>query len=217
MADVPDSDSDSPLVFSEEELSLEHRMLQAGLSALAAIAGSEEEFRKRIIDQGSHKIILELLRHQEPRVRASACQGVMALARSEKIVKAVLFSEGVAPMLFRLLSDRYLEVQSNAAAAICNVTLDFQRQICENAEWVQRLVELTQSRHAILRTRSVFALKNLVFMPTLETKAAVMSRLTYPRLFRLLDDEDPSVQEQAICIFRNILYKKNEDIQQASS
>ncbi len=198
------SSGDSP------ELGPEQRLLQAGLTALAVICSSHEEFRKKVFDSGNHKAILEELKHPEARIRAAACQVVVSLARAEKFAKNVLVTEGAIPLLHKLLFDKYIDVELAATSALCNIALEFQTQVCAEGECVKRLVDLTQSKEAALRYRAMFAVKNLVFQTSSETKKSVMERLGYARLVALIDDEDATVGEQAICTLRNVLHERPE-------
>ena len=207
-------DVDDLLVFSDQELMPEHKMLHFGLNAIAAICSTQEETRRRFLEQGNHKVVVELLKHSEPKIRSSACQALVSLARAEKAPKNALVTEEFIAILHRLLYDAYLDVQVNAASVLCNLTLDFQKQIASCPDCVRRLAELTQSKHSTLRFKAIFALKNLLFSPTSDVKKTVLANLTYARIMELLDDEEPSIQEQAIITLRNLMHKKPEGLQE---
>lgn len=205
-------DSEDPLIFSDHELTLENKLIYYSLCGLAAITSFNEDFRKRIIEHNYHKNIMEMLKNNEPKIRSAACLCITSLARAEKSTKSALVFEGISQILYKLLFDKYLEVQQNAASALCNVALEFQKQVCENADCIKRLVELSQSKHTMLRYKAVFALKNLVFQTPTDIKKLIIGKLSYPKLFELFDDEEPTVQEQAICIMRNVMHKSKEFI-----
>jgi hypothetical protein len=207
-------DVDDLLVFSDQELSSEHKMLQYALNAIAAICSTHEETRRKLMEQDSHIAIVRLLKHAEPKIRSSACQALVSLARAEKVPKNALLAEGVISLLHKLLYDAYLDVQVNAASVLCNLTLDFQKQIADTVDCVRRLAELTQSKHASLRYKAVFALKNLLFSPTPDVKKTVLTHLSYSRIMELLEDEEPSIQEQAIITLRNLMHNKPEGLQE---
>jgi hypothetical protein len=59
-------------------------------------------------------------------------------------------------------------------------------------------------------------LKNLVFFSVnnKEGKKIVIKKLTYNTLLNLLDDPELTIQEQALLIFRFLLYKTAEDIEE---
>jgi hypothetical protein len=201
------------MALPEAELPSDLKLLYAALNALAVVCSSHEEFRKKIFEQNNHKSIIELLKHAEPRIRSGACLCIISLARAKKFLKNMLITEGIVNLLNKLLFDKYLEVRVNATSAICNVSLEFQSQICENSECIKRLVELTQSKNVSLRYKAIFAIKNIVFKTTPELKKSVISQLSYERLFDLLNDEETMIQEQAMCAFRNIMHEKPEWIQ----
>jgi hypothetical protein len=50
-----------------------------------------------------------------------------------------------------------------------------------------------------------------------EIKKAAMKKITYEFLMSLLDDEDPSVQDQALIIFRSLLQRSADDIDEVLS
>ena len=132
--------------------------------------------------------------------------------------------EEIQTHIVKLLNDSYLEVQIHAASAICNLALEFQQVnystsyfsaqiLTETPTIVTRLTELTQSKHTSLRYKSLCAIKNLLFTATKDLKHTIMNKLTYSRLYVLLDDEEYFIQEQALSVFRNLLFKNPEDIQ----
>jgi hypothetical protein len=63
-----------------------------------------------------------------------------------------------------------------------------------------------------LRTAAAYTLKNLVFKCAKDIKVMVMKELTNDRLIELLEDENFKVQEQVLMIYRNLLFKTEEDI-----
>ena len=73
-------------------------------------------------------------------------------------------------------------------------------------------MKLTYSKHSSLRKGAICALKNFLFMATLELKRKILKELTYQHLFELLDDQEINIQEQILSIFRNLLYKSSEDV-----
>eukprot|EP00741_Cyanophora_paradoxa_P005561 tig00000900_g5391.t1 len=115
--------------------------------------------------------------------------------------------------LFHLRSA--VEVQVSAAATVCNIVLDFSpmKKVVLEQGGVARLVALASAPDATLRLNAVWALKNLSYMAESEVKGAIMAELTYGRLFRLLEDPSPPVQEQALTLLRNLAYGKRGDIE----
>ena len=129
-----------------------HRMKVRGstLKALAALAPFKDEYRKMIIENGVTPLIVESLKPVKPGnptdgqtredgidnglkglagnpafVLIAACGAVRALSRSVSILRTSLIDAGVAMPLFSLLTNRDLEVQIAATAAVCNLVLEF--------------------------------------------------------------------------------------------
>ena len=70
-------------------------------------------------------------------VRAAACGAVQALSRSAKDLRGELCEPPVAASLCRALRDPDPAVQSAAAAALCNLVLDFSllKVRCPSGAW----------------------------------------------------------------------------------
>lgn len=113
-----------------------------------------------------------------------------------------------------MLDDTSSQVQAAASATLCNIVLDFSpmKKVFIEKKGVQRLVEFTQSMDQQLRLNSVWALKNLVFRSESAVKEAVMKELTYEGLFKLLNDSDSQIQEQAMNLIRNLAFGEAEDV-----
>lgn len=110
-------------------------------------------------------------------------------------------------------------VQVNAAAAVCNLVLEFSsvKSAVLHHGGVQKLVELTGSPVATLRLHAAWALRNLLYQSDLALKQSVVRALPWPSMRQLLYDPEPPIQEQAVCILRNLCMSAAEHIQMAAS
>jgi hypothetical protein len=129
---------------------------EAALMALAAVSSFREECRKVIIDSGALPLIVSSMSSEDESVRAAACQATRSLSRSVKNLRTSLLDAGVAEPLLKLLSDPYPVVQTAAAAALCNLVLDFSplKETVLRQGGVARLVEIV-SRESSTRARSM--------------------------------------------------------------
>lgn len=166
-----------------------------------------------MIDYKLLPYIVKGLSMPHPSIRAAACKCARSLSRSVKNLRTSLMDAGIAEPLFDLLHDDDVDVQITASAALCNIILDFSpmKQIIIEKGVVARLVELTRSTNPTLRLNAVWGLKNMLFQTDIETKLNVLSAITWEGLFmyvlfsfRLINDSDFRIQEQALCLVRNV-------------
>lgn len=119
---------------------------EAALLALAAISTYREECRRAVIEAGvlSNVVRAMNVNATDGRVRSAACQLARSLSRSVKSLRTTLVDAGIAAPLLKLLSDPIVNVQSAAAAALCNLVLDFSpmKTTVLEAGGASRLIEL---------------------------------------------------------------------------
>lgn len=67
-----------------------------------------------------------------------------------------------------------------------------------------------------LRYNVICAIKNILYYSNnnKEIKKTIMKKLTYDTLINLLDDEETTIQEQGLLIFRCLLFKNSEDVEE---
>ena len=65
-----------------------------------------------------------------------------------------------------------------------------------------------------MKIAACFTIKNLLFKNQKEVRNAVLKEFKFDRLNQILDDENIRVKEQALMIYRNLLYQNENDIQQ---
>jgi hypothetical protein len=87
-------------------------------------------------------------------------------------------------------------------------------------ECVTKLLKiLTNTKHNKIRFNAICAIKNIMFYSNSnrDIKKTIMKKFTYDLLLSYLDDEDIAIQEQALLIFRVLLFKASEDIEEVFS
>ncbi|TEB27615.1 hypothetical protein FA13DRAFT_1776418 [Coprinellus micaceus] len=97
-------------------------------------------------------------------------------------------------------------VLNAALAAICNIVMEFSplRPTFLQQGLMPRLVQLVGSPDPSLRLNALWAIKNLLYRTSLESKRSMMRCLGWGRLFDLIHDPDLAIQEQAYGVIRNI-------------
>ncbi|KNE63119.1 hypothetical protein AMAG_08283 [Allomyces macrogynus ATCC 38327] len=198
------------------------RQHEAALLALAAACAQCEPARRLVLESGVVKAVVKALRHPSAGVRAAAGQCTKSLSRSVKSLRTVLVDEGVAEPLCELLTDANPAVLVTAAAAICNLVLEFapMKDTIVHHGGIAKLVHLvdwtsptaTPAEIAAVHVNAVWALKNLVYEAKLETKRAVMAALGYPRLHALMRAANATVREQALNLVRNLVHGGDADV-----
>jgi len=179
--------------------------LQAAcLSALAAVASRREDARRAVLDAKVLPQVAASLSHPSEVVRAAACRCARSLSRSVKSLRTALVDGGLALPLLRLMGDS--DTALEATATVCNLVLDFSpmKKVIIDNDGVSAIVALTNSMDEALRLNALWALKNLLYDADLDLKAAVMRRLTFDSLYRLIQDGDMGTKEQAVNIVRNL-------------
>ncbi|GFR45968.1 hypothetical protein Agub_g7439 [Astrephomene gubernaculifera] len=209
------------------------------LRALGSLCLNRDDSRKQLLEAKVLRHVVRCLADPSEGVRAAAAQLVRALSRCVRSLRGGLLeaaggsgaaagggggSGELAPLLVGLLEDRSVEVRSAAAAALCNLVLDFSSAKASvlAAGGLPRLVALTAPHRPDipprLRLHALWALANLTFRADAGVRAAVMQSLPFSRLRQLLsespsaaaataaanEEEESGLSEQAMVLLRNL-------------
>ncbi|KAI9247987.1 armadillo-type protein [Phascolomyces articulosus] len=191
------------------------KVRENSLIAIAAATLLKEECRSQAINSKVLPHVVTALQSKYPHVRLAACQCAKSLSRSVSNLRTSLVDAGVAGPLLKLLQDDSIVVQAAACGALCNLTLDFSpmKKSVIDAGAIDRFVEYSRSSDPKLQLNGVWALNSLLYKADLAAKKAVMKSLTYDALIELLHEPNPSIQEQALEIVRNLVCGQQEDIE----
>ncbi|XP_020227625.1 armadillo repeat-containing protein 8 [Cajanus cajan] len=187
---------------------LHPKRLEGIFLALAHLCSKLECCRSMFVSLQVVNILLDALTHADANVRTAACICLKSVSRSVKILSAGYFmNERIMAPLIRLLSDPSTSVQVAALGAIGNIVVDFtpQRSTFTQCGGIKELVQLTKSMDASLRLNAVCVLKNTVFHADKMCKEGIFMELTVSSLASLICDPEPSVQEQALTLMRNLV------------
>lgn len=89
-----------------------------------------------------------------------------------------------------ITADKDHQLQIVTGKALCNLALDFERQLAKEETLLRKLVELTHSQNAELKVVCCYTLKNLLFKSPLDVRESVLKHFTYQRLFELLTEDN---------------------------
>ncbi|MBA0558174.1 hypothetical protein Golob_015203, partial [Gossypium lobatum] len=153
-------------------------------------------------------LVADALTDYNAGVRAAACICLKSVTRSIKNLSAGSFMiETIVIPLVQLFLDPSTSVQVAALGATSNIVVDFttNKSIFVQCGGMKQLVQLAKSMESSVRSNALWALKNFVFQADNRLKEGVFSELTASLLSSLIRDPEPSVQEQALALVRNLV------------
>ncbi|XP_017983156.1 PREDICTED: armadillo repeat-containing protein 8 isoform X3 [Theobroma cacao] len=160
--------------------SLHPRRYEGILLALADMCSKLESCRSKFLSLQVLNLVTDALTVDSADVRTAACICLKSVTRSIKVA---------------------------ALGAISNVVVDFTTHKCIFVQCggMKQLVQLATSMESAVRSNALWALKNFVFLADNRLKESVFSELTASLLSSLICDPEPSVQEQALALVRNLV------------
>ncbi|XP_021279430.1 armadillo repeat-containing protein 8 isoform X3 [Herrania umbratica] len=188
--------------------SLRPRRYEGILLALADMCSKLESCRSKFLSLQVLNLVTDALTDDSADVRTAACICLKSVTRSIKNLSAGYFmNEMVVVPLVQLFLDPSTSVQVAALGAISNVVVDFTTHKCIFVQCggMKQLVQLATSMESAVRSNALWALKNFVFLADNRLKEGVFSELTASLLSSLICDPEPSVQEQALALVRNLV------------
>ncbi|XP_059665279.1 uncharacterized protein LOC132311397 isoform X2 [Cornus florida] len=187
---------------------LQTKRHQGILLALADLCSKLESCRSRLLSLQVLNLVTDALAHDSADVRAAACICLRSVSRSVKNLSAGQFmNEIIVVPLVQLLYDTSTYVQVAALGAVSNIVVDFttQKSTFIQCGGVKQLVQLSKSMDPMIRVNAVWALRNLTFLKDNRCKEEIFLELTVSTLASLICDPEPSVQEQALALVRNLV------------
>ncbi|CAM0874034.1 unnamed protein product [Alopecurus aequalis] len=188
--------------------SLETRRAVTILLALAELCSKQEESRSQLMSGQVSTLILDALKHDCADIRVAACSCLKNISRSSKVLSAGRLScDTVIAPLVQLLCDSSTSVQVAALDAICNIAVNLtpRKSVLLHSGVVPQLVNLSKSMDPTLRLKSVWALRNSMFLLNPKDKDFIMKELTICTLSSLICDSEHFVQEQTLALVHNLL------------
>ncbi|KAG2485485.1 hypothetical protein HYH03_015759 [Edaphochlamys debaryana] len=180
------------------------------LRALGSLCLNRDDSRRQLLEAKVLRHIVRCLEDPCEGVRAAAALVVRALSRCVRTLRGGLLEGGrgeLAPVLVKLLGDANADVRASAAAAVCNLVLDFSaaKAAVLAAGGLPALVALTaQGQPPGLRHHAAWALGNMLYRADAGVRAAVMQALPWSSLAKLAADTETGVAEQALVCLRNL-------------
>ncbi|KQJ87581.1 armadillo repeat-containing protein 8 isoform X1 [Brachypodium distachyon] len=188
--------------------SLETRRAVTILFALAELCSKQEESRSQLMSGQVSTLILDALKHDCADIRVAACSCLKNISRSSKVLSAGRIScDTVIAPLVQLLYDSSTSVQIAALGAICNIAVNLtpRKSVLLHSGVVSQLVNLSKSMDPTLRLKSVWALRNIMFLLNPKDKDFILKELTVSTLSSLICDSEHFVQEQTLALVQNLL------------
>lgn len=191
-----------------KKAALNPKRFEGILLAMSDLCSKLESCRSKFFSLKALNLVIDALNHDSSSVRVAACICLKSISRSIKSLCAGDFMDEVIIIpLVRLLHDPCTSVQVAALRAIGNIVVDFskRRTVFIQCGGAKQLVQLSKSMDSDLRLNALGALRNLVFLVDYARKESIFGELTASLLASLVCDSEPSVQEQALGLLRNLV------------
>ncbi|MBA0650729.1 hypothetical protein Goklo_018115, partial [Gossypium klotzschianum] len=188
--------------------SLHPRRYEGILLALADMCSKLESCRTKFLSLQVLNLVADALTDYNAGVRAAACICLKSVTRSiQKLSAGYFMNETIVIPLVQLFLDPSTSVQVAALGATSNIVVDFttSKSIFVQCGGMKQLIQLAKSMESSVRSNALWALKNFVFQADNRLKEGVFSELTASLLSSLIRDPEPSVQEQALALVRNLV------------
>ncbi|KAJ7959750.1 armadillo repeat-containing protein 8 [Quillaja saponaria] len=187
---------------------LHPKRLEGILLAIGDLCSKLESCRSRFLSLKVLNMVIDALTHDSANVRSAACICIRCVSRSIKSLSAGHFmNEKIVVPLVQLLCDLSASVQVASLRAISNIVVDFlpHKSTFIRCGGVKELVQLIKSMDSTIRLNALWALRNLIFLADKICKQGVFMELTASSFASLICDPEPSVQEQALALVRNLI------------
>ncbi|KAG0464313.1 hypothetical protein HPP92_020382 [Vanilla planifolia] len=196
------------LCYYLENNSVSAKRLQGILLIIAEICSKLEICRCHLMSLQVLNALMDAVKHESADVRIAACKCIKNIFRSIKNLSAdCLSNDAVVLSLIQLLQDSFTSIQDAALGAICNVVVAFKAKRSPLIKFggVTQLVQLSKSMDSSVRLKSVWALRNLMFIADRADKEFIIYELTLSSLAILIRDSENLIQEQAMALVCNLV------------
>ncbi|KAJ1932832.1 hypothetical protein FBU59_006234, partial [Linderina macrospora] len=204
LADI-ESEQDGDFVDVERNA----KLTEVILLSLGTIVSMEDECRRKAVDCSILRHLVQAMGHKDSDIRAASCLCARYITRSASICRTHLPECGMLKAIMGLLSDKSEEVQVTASATLVNLVMNLSpvRGEALKSGVVDKLVELMQSPNSTVRRNALWSVRNAVTeLDDDRLLKEMLDKIGVERLYQLAIGEDVAMtQEQAACIFRNIV------------
>ncbi|KAF3515698.1 hypothetical protein DY000_02059225 [Brassica cretica] len=197
---------------------LHPKRLQGLFLSLAELCSKLEDCRCSFLSLEMLDLLVNALGHKNADVRTAACICFRNAARSVKDVLPTImlcflwFSYCmIHPPLSRCKCQNQFECvyidQVAVLGALSNIVLDFSSPKSTFIEYggIKQLIELSKSMDPNARCSALRALRNLMFLADNKRKELFYSEVKAQGFVSLISDPEPTVQEQALALLRNLV------------
>ncbi|KAI7984322.1 Armadillo repeat-containing protein 8 [Camellia lanceoleosa] len=178
--------------------------------SFSSLIAEKEDLQKLVFEANVVlNLVTDLLNHDSANVRAAACICLRSVSCSVKNLSAGSFmNEVIVLPLIKLLHGSSTYVQVAALGVISNIVVNFTtpKSAFMQCGGVKQLAQLSKSMESTVRVNAVWALRNLMFLKDHRCKEEIFLELTASTLASLICDPEPSVQEQALGLVRNLVH-----------
>merc|ERR1712223_1455592 len=178
----------------ESHHNLGKEMKRSAFRVFSALAASDEDIRKKIIETDNYKL----------QMAAVGC--LHSLSRSVQLLRTTFQDHPVWKPLISILEspNSSVECMVLASSTLCNLLLEFspsKEPILDNGA-IDLLCQLTHRYDPSLRLNGIWGLMNMAFQSDQRIKVQIITALGADQIFRLLSDSDINIVMKTLGLLR---------------
>jgi len=200
----------------ESQTNLGKDMKRAAFRVFSALAATDEDIRKKIIDTDDlmNQLNESLQENNDVKLQMAAVGCLHSLSRSVQLLRTTFQDHPVWKPLISILESPTSSVDCMvlASSTLCNLLLEFspsEEPIVDNGA-IELLCQLTHKYDPSLRLNGVWGLMNMAFQSDQRIKVQIITALGADQIFRLLSDSDINVVMKTLGLLRNLVTHKSQ-------
>ncbi|KAJ2746064.1 hypothetical protein GGI20_001691 [Coemansia sp. BCRC 34301] len=184
------------------------RMVKGVFLTLGTIVSTNEECRRKAVEDQALVYLVRAMGHQDDGVKAAACLCTRYIIRSVSICRTHVPESGILAPLIALLQDKTADVQVTASATLVNLLTDFSPLRAEALKegLVDILVRLLGSPSSMICRNALWSIRNLLVGIDDDTRKEIIEKIKVETLFTLSSPpHEAFLQEHALGALRNVV------------
>jgi hypothetical protein len=199
-----------------ESHNLGKEMKRSAFRVFSALAASDEDIRKKIIETDNLMDLLVISLHETDnnKLQMAAVGCLHSLSRSVQLLRTTFQDHPVWKPLISILEspNSSVECMVLASSTLCNLLLEFSpsKEPILDSGAIDLLCQLTHKYDPSLRLNGVWGLMNMAFQSDQRIKVQIITALGADQIFRLLSDSDINIVMKTLGLLRNEVAHKSQ-------
>jgi hypothetical protein len=199
-----------------ESHNLGKEMKRSAFRVFSALAASDEDIRKKIIETDNLMDLLVISLHETDnnKLQMAAVGCLHSLSRSVQLLRTTFQDHPVWKPLISILEspNSSAECQVLASSTLCDLLLEFSpsKEPILDSGAIDLLCQLTHKYDPSLRLNGVWGLMNMAFQSDQRIKVQIITALGADQIFRLLSDSDINIVMKTLGLLRNEVAHKSQ-------